>query len=146
MNSKYIPRVAKKLANLQFAISLLFSIGLIIAIGTVIEQDQTLEFYKENYAETSAMFGFLTWKWIIFFTLDRIYTSWWFNILLILFAASLFSCTLTTQLPSIKSFKIWKFYKKPKQFSQANIKNYLNQSLFSSFAYQCNEINYHFKI
>ena len=144
MNSKYIPRVAKKLANLQFAISLLFSIGLIIAIGTLIEQDQTLEFYKENYAETSAMFGFLTWKWIIFFTLDRIYTSWWFNILLILFAASLFSCTLTTQLPSIKSFKIWKFYKKPKQFSQANIKNDLNQSLFSSFAYQCNEINYHF--
>ena len=64
-----------------------FSIGLIIAIGTLIEQDQTLQFYKENYAETSPIFGFLTWKLITFLNFDRIYTSWWFTLLLILFAA-----------------------------------------------------------
>ena len=42
---------SKKLANLQFAISLLIAIGFIIALGTIIEQDQSLNFYKENYSE-----------------------------------------------------------------------------------------------
>ena len=36
MKNKYLTTIAKKLANLQLAISLLFTIGLIIAIGTVI--------------------------------------------------------------------------------------------------------------
>ena len=52
----------KKLANLQFAIGLLFTIGIMIAIGTIIEQDQGLNFYKENYPEINPLFGFLNWK------------------------------------------------------------------------------------
>ena len=115
MKNKYLTTIAKKLANLQLAISLLFTIGLIIAIGTVIEQDQSLNFYKQNYSEISPIFGFLNWKIITFLGLDKIYTVWWFLVLLGLFAASLLSCTLTTQLPSIKTFKIWKFYNKPVQ-------------------------------
>lgn len=144
MKNNYITKLAKKLANLQLAISLLFSIGIIISVGTIIEQDQALNFYKENYPITSPMFGFLTWELIIFLNLDRIYTAWWFVVLLILFAASLLSCTLTTQLPSIKTFKIWKFYNKPNQLKTLSIASTLNLGLFNSFAYHCNDNNYHF--
>jgi len=90
------------------------------------------------------MFGFLTWELITFLNLDRIYTAWWFVVLLILFAASLLSCTLTTQLPSIKTFKIWKFYNKPNQLKTLSIASTLNLGLFNSFAYHCNDNNYHF--
>lgn len=144
MKNKYLTTIAKKLANLQLAISLLFTIGLIIAIGTIIEQDQSLNFYKQNYSDISPMFGFLTWKIIIFLGLDKIYTVWWFLLLLGLFAASLLSCTLTTQLPSIKTFKIWKFYNKPAQLKSLSITDTLDRGLFNSFAYYCNDNNYHF--
>ena len=144
MKNKYLTTIAKKLANLQLAISLLFTIGLIIAIGTVIEQDQSLNFYKQNYSEISPIFGFLNWKIITFLGLDKIYTVWWFLVLLGLFAASLLSCTLTTQLPSIKTFKIWKFYNKPVQLKNLSITDTLDSGLFNSFAYYCNDNNYHF--
>ena len=106
MKKKYKKRVLKKLANLQFAISLLFIIGLIIALGTFIEQDQTAKFYKDNYPETAPIFGFINWKFVTFFNLDHIYTAWWFLLLLILFVSSLIACTFTTQLPSLKTFKL----------------------------------------
>ena len=134
MKNNYITKLAKKLANLQLAISLLFSIGIIISVGTIIEQDQALNFYKENYPITSPMFGFLTWELITFLNLDRIYTAWWFVVLLILFAASLLSCTLTTQLPSIKTFKIWKFYNKTNQLKTLSIAITLNLVLINSFS------------
>lgn len=144
MKNNYLTKFAKKLANLQLAISLLFTIGLIIAIGTIIEQDQSINFYKQNYPEGQPMFGFLTWKIIILFSLDKIYTAWWFLVILVLFAASLLSCTFTTQLPSVKTFKIWKFYNKPSQLKTLSITDKLNQGLFNAFAYYCNDNNYHF--
>lgn len=144
MKNKYFSKLAKKLASLQLAISLLFTIGLIIAIGTVIEQDQPLNFYKENYPETNPMFGFLTWRFINLFNFDKIYTVWWFILILVLFASSLLSCTFTTQLPSIKTFKIWKFYTKSTQLKTLNITGKLNLGLFNAFAYHCNDNNYHF--
>ena len=85
MGKVFKTKFLKKLANLQFAIILLFTIGFIIALGTVIEQDQNLNFYKDNYSEIKPMFGFLTWKVITFLNLDRIYTSWWFITVLVLF-------------------------------------------------------------
>ena len=39
MGNNYAKKIAKKLANLQLAISLLFTIGGIIAVGTIIEQE-----------------------------------------------------------------------------------------------------------
>ena len=74
----------KKLANLQFAIGLLITIGFMVAVGTIIEQDQSLNFYKENYPEAAPLFGFLSWKIITFFNLDNIYSAWWFIIILLL--------------------------------------------------------------
>jgi len=134
----------KNLANLQFAIGLLFTIGLIIALGTIIEQDQSLTFYKENYPETNPLFGFLTWKIIISLNLDKIYTAWWFLLILLLFAGSLLSCTFTTQLPSIKTFKLWKFNNQVSQYQNLSINDTLNFGVSNTIAYYCNANKYHF--
>ena len=134
----------KKLANLQFAIGLLLTIGVVIAIGTVVEQDQSLAFYQENYPELNPLFGFLTWKLIKFLSLDRLYTAWWFVILLLLFGSSLLACTFTTQLPSIKTFKLWKFINQPRQYKSLSVKDNITLELSNTIAYNCNLENYHF--
>ena len=134
----------KKLANLQFAIALLLIIGVVIAVGTIIEQDQSLTFYKENYSELKPLFGFLTWKVITFLSLDRIYTAWWFLLLLFLFGSSLLACTFTTQLPSIKTFKLWKFINKPAQYKTLSVNDNIKFGFSNTVAYNCNDNRYHF--
>ena len=134
----------KKLANLQFAIALLLIIGVVIAVGTIIEQDQSLTFYKENYSELKPLFGFLTWKVITFLSLDRIYTAWWFLLLLFLFGSSLLACTFTTQLPSIKTFKLWKFINQPSQYKSLSVNDNIKFGFSNTIAYNCNENRYHF--
>ena len=134
----------KNLANLQLAIVLLFTIGFVIAIGTIIEQDQSLTFYKENYPENAPLFGFLTWKLIDFLDLDKIYTTWWFVILLTLFGSSLLACTFTTQLPSIKTFKLWKFINSKAQYNNLSINDTAKLEFSNAVAYNCNTKRYHF--
>ena len=143
MKYNFTTRFLKKLANLQFAITLLFTIGLTIAIGTIIEQDQSLAFYKENYPTSRPLFGFFTWKLVTFFNLDHLYTAWWFLAILFLFAASLLSCTFTTQLPSLKTFKIWKFYNQRKQFENLIVNSKLQSEVSNAFVYNCNHQRYH---
>lgn len=137
-------RVLRKLANLQFAIGLLFAIGFIIALGTIIEQDQSLTFYKENYPENNPIFGFLTWKLITFLLLDKVYSAWWFLIIVFLFGSSLLACTFTTQLPSVKTFKIWKFISRQTQYKTLNVNDNIPSGLFNTVAYSCNNNKYHF--
>ena len=144
MKYNFTTRFVKRLANLQLAITLLFTIGITIAIGTIIEQDQTLAFYKENYPLDKNLFGFLNWKFITILSLDHLYTAWWFVLLLLLFAGSLISCTFTTQLPSIKTFKIWKFYTQPTQFKNLIVSSRIKSEVSNTFAYYCNNNKYHF--
>jgi len=144
MNYNFTTRFIKRLANLQFAITLLFTIGLTIAIGTIIEQDQSIVFYKENYPTDKPLFGFLTWKIITFLNLDHLYTAWWFLLILLLFAGSLIACTFTTQLPSIKTFKIWKFYTRPAQFKDLVVNSKFQPEITNAFLYNCNGKKYHF--
>jgi cytochrome c biogenesis protein len=134
----------KKLANLQLAIALLFIIGLIISFGTIIEQEQSLAFYKENYPEVNKVFGFLTWKVIVFLSLNKLYTSWWFLSLLFLFGSSLLACTFTNQLPSVKTFKLWKFIRSPDQYKRLSINSTIKSGLSNTVAYNCNNDRYHF--
>ena len=119
----------RRLANLKFAIILLFLIGFSIALGTFIEQDQSLIFYKTNYPDSNPIFGFIDWQFIVRFTLNKIYTSYWFLFILLIFAASLISCTFTTQLPVVKKFKLWQFRKYFKQFEQIGSVNLSNDLL-----------------
>lgn len=144
MKDKYTTKIVKNLANLQFAIILLFTIGLIISVGTIIEQDQTIGFYKQSYPYETPVFGFLTWKVILVLGLDHLYSTWWFLLLLFLFVGSLLACTFTNQLPSVKTFKIWKFYNQPTNFKKLSISSNIQLESSSTFAYHCNRTKHHF--
>ncbi len=106
------------LTNLKLATILLLVIAAFSITGTVIEQGQSVAFYQSNYPENPALFGFITWKFILFTGLDHVYRTWWFLALLILFGTSLTACTFTRQLPTLKAARRWKFYEQPKQFQK----------------------------
>ena len=106
------------LADLRLAILLLLGIALFSILGTVIEQGQTLSFYQSNYPEDPALFGFLSWKVILFSGLDHVYRTWWFLSLLILFGSSLTACTFTRQFPALGAAQKWKYYQQPRQFQK----------------------------
>ncbi len=106
------------LTDLRLAIVMLLVIALFSITGTVIEQGQSPDFYRTNYPEHPALFGFLTWKVILTIGLDHVYRTWWFLALLILFGTSLTSCTFTRQLPALKAARKWKYYEKPSQFNK----------------------------
>lgn len=107
------------LADLRLAIVMLLIIALFSISGTVIEQGQSLSFYQANYPENPALFGFLTWKVVLFLGLDHVYRTWWFLSLLILFGSSLTACTFKRQLPALRWFsRTWNFYTQPRQFQK----------------------------
>ncbi len=111
-------RMVQIIANLRLAIVMLLAIALFSISGTVIEQGESLEFYQQNYPESPALFGFLTWKVILITGLDHVYTTWWFLSLLVLFGSSLTACTFTRQFPALKAARNWKFYDRPRQFQK----------------------------
>ncbi|MDY7052522.1 cytochrome c biogenesis protein [Limnospira fusiformis] len=127
------------LADLRLAIVLLLAIAIFSISGTVIEQGQSAAFYQANYPEDPALFGFLTWKVLLFIGLDHVYRTWWFLSILILFGSSLTACTFTRQLPTLKSAQRWQYYEQEKQFKNlalsAEVKNvsldHLKQTLES---------------
>jgi cytochrome c biogenesis protein len=111
-------KIVPVIANLKFAIGLVLIIAVLSITGTVIEQGETPGFYQTNYPEHPALFGFLSWKVIQVVGLDRVYRTWWYLALLVLFGISLMTCTFTTQLPMLKSARKWKFYDNPKFFQK----------------------------
>lgn len=125
-------QLIKNLADLRFAIILLLAIALFSISGTVIEQGEGIAFYRENYPENPALFGFLTWQLIMKLGLDHVYTTWWFLTLLILFGSSLTACTFKRQLPSLKSARNWKFYNQPRQFQKLALSTELNTGSIAS--------------
>ncbi len=107
------------LANLKLAIALLLAIASFSISGTVIEQGQGLAFYQENYPTDPALFGFLSWKFILGAGLNHVYSTWWFLAILILFGASLTACTFTRQITALRWFsRTWNFYSQPRQFEK----------------------------
>src|SRR5512147_215718 len=108
----------KTVADLRLAIVLLLAIAIFSISGTVIEQGETLSFYQENYPESPALFGFLTWKVILGWGLNHVYSTWWFLSLLVLFGTSLTACTFTRQFPALKAARRWQFYGKARQFNK----------------------------
>jgi cytochrome c biogenesis protein len=108
----------KVIADLRLAIVLLLVIALFSISGTIIEQGQSLQFYQNNYPENPALFGFITWKFILIIGLNHVYSTWWFLSLLILFGTSLTTCTFTRQFPALKAARRWKFYQQSRQFQK----------------------------
>jgi len=133
LNPKFIfRRFVGIVANLKLAIILLLAIALVSITGTVIEQAETLTFYQQNYPESPALYGFLTWKVILAAGFNRVYSTWWYLSLLILFGASLTACTFTRQLPALKAARKWKYYQKPKQFEKLALSTELDRGSISS--------------
>lgn len=117
------------LAKLQLAIGLLLAIAIFSIAGTVIEQGQATEFYQANYPEHPALFGFLTWKVLLAAGLDHVYRTWWYLSLLVLFGASLTTCTFKRQLPALKWFtRTQKLYSQPRQFQKFALSADLDQA------------------
>ncbi|WP_071518009.1 cytochrome c biogenesis protein [Geitlerinema sp. PCC 9228] len=121
-----IPRFWKRellplLANLRLAIVLLLLIAVASMFGTVIEQGESVQFYQNNYPEEPAVFGFIDWKFILTLGLDRVYRTWWFLSLLVLFGSSLTACTFTRQFPALKAARRWQFYQEPRKFQKLSL-------------------------
>jgi len=125
-------RLIKIVADLRLAIVLLLIIAFCSISGTVIEQGESLNFYQKNYPENPALFGFLTWKVILFLGLNHVYSTWWFLSLLVLFGTSLTACTFTRQFPALKTARNWKFYDKPRQFAKLAFSIELNAGSLNS--------------
>ncbi len=137
MNSSLKPKFIFRrfvgiIANLKLAIVLLLAIAVVSISGTVIEQAETLTFYQQNYPESPALYGFLTWKVILAWGLNHVYSTWWYLSLLIIFGASLTACTFTRQLPALKAARKWKYYQKPKQFEKLALSAELDRGSISS--------------
>lgn len=121
-----VPRFWKRellplLANLRLAIVLLLLIAVASMFGTVIEQGESIQFYQNNYPEEPALFGFVDWNLILTLGLDRVYRTWWFLSLLVLFGSSLTACTFTRQFPALKAARRWQYYQQPRKFQKLSL-------------------------
>tara|TARA_B110000967_G_scaffold1698_1_gene1788 strand:+ start:20803 stop:22083 length:1281 start_codon:yes stop_codon:yes gene_type:complete len=132
----------KLLADLRFAIFLLLLIASFSIIGTVIEQDQSKEIYQLNYPVENSLFGFLSWKFILFFGFDHIYKTWWFLFIIFIFGATLITCTIFQQLPSFKIAKRCQFLRTSQQFKKLTINSRLSSSILNTFIFKLNHLKY----
>ena len=132
----------KFVADLRSAISILLFISFFSIIGTIIEQDQSIEIYKENYPIANPIFGILSWDLILKFGLDHVYKTWWFFLLIFFFGLSLISCTFLQQLPSLKIARRCQFLRKTNQFYRFNNFKTLNDFAFNKILFSIKQNNY----
>jgi cytochrome c biogenesis protein len=102
-------KILQLLINLRFAICLLIVIAFLSGIGSIIEQDQTLEYYRQNYPLEKPFFGFFSYIWIFSLQLNHIYTSWLFLFLIFILGLSLILCTFKQQLPLLETSRRYFF-------------------------------------
>ena len=124
-------KVFRTLADLRFSIFILLWISGCSIIGTVIEQDQSIEMYKNNYPLTNPVLGFLSWDIILRFGFDHIYKTWWFLGLIFLFGCSLTLCSFLQQLPSLRIARRCQFFRTTNPFYRLKIFTILNKFSFN---------------
>ncbi|KAL8160586.1 hypothetical protein V2J09_002123 [Rumex salicifolius] len=109
----WLKKVPKKvlsiLSNLPLAIGEMATIAALMALGTVIDQGEAPEYYFEKFPEDNPVFGIFTWRWILTFGFDHMFSSPVFLGLMVLLAASLMACTYTTQIPMVKVARRWSY-------------------------------------
>ena len=130
---KKINQVLNWLSSLKIAIILLLIIAISCAFGTLIPQQESDQFYYENFNKNPFL-GLLNGKILLLFEFNHIYTSFWFLFLLTWLGVALAVCSFRRQLPILKSALSWIDYKSPKQItklsiSQAIITNDLSKDL-----------------
>lgn len=113
--------IIKRISSLRFSIGLFLTLAFLSILGTVIEQDQSLEYYKTHYSDTSPVLALITWRQILDLGLNHVYSTYWFLVLLSLFFFSLLVCTVSTQLPMLQIARRWSFL-----YTYAGMKNRLS--------------------
>ncbi|MEM1370455.1 MAG: cytochrome c biogenesis protein [Cyanobacteria bacterium P01_H01_bin.15] len=142
-NPQYLGRRALRfLADLRLAIILLLLIALFSISGTVIEQGQSQAYYQANYPTNPALFGFLSWQVIEFLGLDHVYSTPWFLALLVVFGASLTTCTFRRQLPALKAARRWQYYKRPQRFEKLALSAEFERASFANLPELIRQKNY----
>lgn len=109
--------VLKLFIDLKFAMLLLTAIAFFSSLGSIIEQEESIDFYLENYQENHPIYGFIDANIILKTGLDHVYTTPWFFSLLIALAFSLTCCTITRQFPFFLNSKDYFFKKQKDSFS-----------------------------
>lgn len=109
------------MADLRLAIGLLLGIAIASVAGTVIEQGESLAFYQTHYPEHPALLGFLSWRVILALGLDHVYQTWWYLSLLLLFGASLLTCTALRQWPALRAARTWYYCQRPEQIARLSL-------------------------
>ena len=111
-----LQRSVKIFTDLKFAIFVLALLAVASSLGSFIEQDESLEFYQQNYSITNPIYGFISWELIFKTGLDHVYTTGWFLCLLLVLGVCLISCTITRQFPLFLNSKEYFFRKKRNSF------------------------------
>ena len=132
----------KTIADLRFAIAILLIIACSSIIGTIIEQDQSIETYKINYPITNPVLGFLSWNVILRFGFDHVYKTWWFISFIVMFGASLLSCTFLQQLPSLKIARRCQFFRTTQQFNRLKITKNISHLNLTQLLFKIKEQQY----
>ena len=150
-----VQKPIKILTDLKFAILILAIIAFTSSLGSFIEQDEGINFYKENYSKP--IYGFIDSNLILKVGLDHIYTTWWFLSLLAILSLSLIGCTIRRQFPLFKNSKEYFFKKEKNSFRtlpfSIKIKNiyYLKENILNKiqglnfYIYQKKNVIYGYK-
>jgi len=117
---KKISQVLNWLSSLKIAILLLLLIAISCATGTIIPQQESDQFYYDNFNK-NPLLGILNGNILLLFELNHIYTSSWFLLLLAWLALSLSVCSLRRQLPILKSALNWIDYKSTRQITKLSV-------------------------
>ena len=117
---KKISQVLNWLSSLKIAILLLLLIAISCAAGTFIPQQESDQFYYDNFNK-NPLLGIINGNLLLLFELNHIYTSLWFLLLLIWLGLALAVCSFRRQLPILKSALNWIDYKSPRQIAKLSI-------------------------
>ena len=91
-------KVFRFLRSMRFGILLLILIAVCSVIGTVIPQERGVAWYAQNYSSFHGA--------ILLFRLDRIFTSWYFILLLALLCLNLTLCSVLRIVAVVRASKI----------------------------------------
>ncbi|WP_269608832.1 cytochrome c biogenesis protein ResB [Prochlorococcus marinus] len=117
---KNISQVLNWLSSLKIAILLLLLIAMSCAVGTLIPQQESDQFYYDNF-DKNPFLGIINGNILLLLEFNHIYTSFWFLLLLSWLGLALAVCSLRRQLPILKSALSWIDYKSPRQIAKLSI-------------------------
>ena len=117
---KKISQVLNWLSSLNIAILLLLVIDFSCAAGTLIPQQESNQFYYDNFNKNPFL-GIINANILLLFEFDHVYTSFWFLFLLIWLGLALSVCSFRRQLPILKSALNWIDYKSPRQIAKLSV-------------------------